>query len=362
MSRSMLEKALIHLLNEEQDKAERIFHQFIVAKARQIHESLRTGDESVLAEGWDDEIASEEYFSEADLADAEDETGDALPDADPMSAPTADATASTDADMSAADAADDLTADLGGDAAMDGEDMGSDDMGGDMGGDADLSADVADIKDQLEKLTAEFEQMMASLDVDGDGDHDETDHDMGGDDVAAGAEETTDDFDFGGDDAGSEDEADAGDETASDDDAEGGKDDGDEDEKKVDESFDDITESVLAELEKVSATLSDGKEVGAGKAVSQNTNSPIPQKGVNSRQGAKPVFTKAEEHKGFERETAPTVKDLPKRKNTRSTAEQGNHPVKAPAAKKEGSLAADGSSVKVDPKMTAAPPQAKSVR
>jgi hypothetical protein len=38
---SILEQALVHLLNEEHEKAEELMHQFVVDRARQIHEGLR---------------------------------------------------------------------------------------------------------------------------------------------------------------------------------------------------------------------------------------------------------------------------------------------------------------------------------
>ena len=65
--RSNLEKAIVHLLNEENDKAESLFHKFIVDRARQIHESLRQGEDLVLEEGWDEEITTESFFTEDDL-------------------------------------------------------------------------------------------------------------------------------------------------------------------------------------------------------------------------------------------------------------------------------------------------------
>jgi hypothetical protein len=45
--RSILEKALIALLNEEREKADALFHEFILERSRQIHESLRQGEDFV---------------------------------------------------------------------------------------------------------------------------------------------------------------------------------------------------------------------------------------------------------------------------------------------------------------------------
>jgi hypothetical protein len=69
--RSILEKALIALLNEEKDKADALFHDFILERSRQIHESLRQGEDFVLDESWEQELSIDEMFSEADLADDE---------------------------------------------------------------------------------------------------------------------------------------------------------------------------------------------------------------------------------------------------------------------------------------------------
>jgi hypothetical protein len=89
-----------------------------------------------------------------------------------------------------------------------------------------------------------------------------------------------------------------------------------EDDDMGDEDLDDITESVMAELEKISVSMEDGKEIAAGKKISTNDKSPMIQATVDKRGGAKPVVTKSVNHQGFERETAPGVKDMPKRKNT----------------------------------------------
>jgi hypothetical protein len=83
-----------------------------------------------------------------------------------------------------------------------------------------------------------------------------------------------------------------------------------------DDNLDDITESVMAELERISVTMTDATEVGAsGKKVSTNTDLPIDAKTRNKK--ADPVtIGKGPTHSGFERETAPSAKSYEKKKNT----------------------------------------------
>lgn len=287
--RSILEKAIVHLLNEEHDKAEALIHRFMVDRARQIHEKLRQSDDRVLEEGWDEEITSESYFTEEDLEDLEaDEAGD---DAAMDDMGGDDMDAEGDAEMADAEVEGDLE-DAGDDLEAASDELEGDLEGDDMA-DGDVEGRIEDLEDQLERLTAEFEALMADDDADMDGD---ADMDMGdemvGDEVA-------------------------GDEMADDAEMADGIEDDMSDEDGDEETFDDITESIVSDLEKISVTLADGKEVGDGKAVAQNKKSVV---GGEKAGEAAPVATKAEEHKGFDREPSPAVKDMPKRRNTRSKA------------------------------------------
>jgi hypothetical protein len=355
--RHLLDKAIVHILNEEYEQAERLIHDFMVQRGRQYHEKLRQGEDVSLTEGWDDEIKTESYFTEADLDAAEDEGGEA--------------------DMGAADAASDLEADMGsdgddmgGDDADMGDDFGAeDDMGDDMGADADapmgddmgseeggVESRVDDLEDQIAKLTAEFEQLMGEM-GDGEGDMpagDEPEGDMPfGDDEGSEEEPEGDDEGsenpFGGDDEGDEEEAPA-------DDAEDEPADDEEEPKNesmnmdMDESYDDITESVLADLEKVVIDLSnkDGKQTDGSAVQGFNTTSPIPQKPVGSREGGDPIRQKVTRHTGFERETAPPSKDLPKRKNNRNSAKDFPESVPAPSNKEGTEGPAGGKTISVN--------------
>lgn len=82
-----------------------------------------------------------------------------------------------------------------------------------------------------------------------------------------------------------------------------------------DDEFADLEESF--DLEQVSdPAMADGKEVGKGGKVSQNTTSPLPSHKVSDRaMKGEPVEIKAEEHSGFELEAAPEVKAKPLLKN-----------------------------------------------
>lgn len=379
--RSILEKAIVHLLNDEKDEADRLFHQFMVERSRQIHESLRNGEDVSLKEGWDDELASEEYFTEDDLDDAEDGEG-AEDAADDLGD---DLEADADADMDdeamddeamADDSMDDM--DMDADADTDADEMG--DAGeGDLDGRIDdIEDQIDDIEDQIERLTAEFEEMMSKM---GEGDD--------ADDMDADADADMDADDADMDDA---DDADMDDMDDADmDDADADKDEDSEDVKEMfffdpkdgrsrkeisadrpkdklaarpeqgiakhpedykdmmadpkmrkayaaggpkgklpeseDDEFDDITESVLAELDKVDVSMTDA-EVGDGKPVAQNNKSPIPQRKASDRNGAKPFELKSDHHAGHEREPAPAVKDMKARKNVRRKSTDGMGAVK----------------------------------
>jgi hypothetical protein len=323
--RSILEKAIVHLLNEEHDQAQALFHKFMVERARQIHESLRQGEDAVLTEGWDENITSESYFTEDDLDGVEDHH------ADDAGVPAGD-----DFGHDAGPVGDDLGSDLGAEGGdeMGGDDLGSD-MGDEMGGDemggeeAPVEDRLADLEDQLERLTADFEEMMGGSSDDSEGDDfgSEDGSDEFGSDEASDAVDDDMTSDEGSEaDLGTDDDAEKASEFdmhESDDSA----DDAEDDELTEEDDFDDISESIIAELEKVSVTMTDGKEIAAGKSFSQNNSSVGLQKKPNPMTDGKPVQIKGSEHKGFERETAPAVKDMKKRKNTKSKAEDGRSSV-----------------------------------
>lgn len=142
--RSKFEQMLEHLINEDEQKAKELFHDIVVAKSREIYETLISED-----------------FDEGMMPGEEDEP-----------APEMEA---SDDEFSGDDATDDMMGDIEG-----GDDMGDDDMGGDdvelSGGDVDELQDrVVDLEDALDALRDEFESLM--------GGEEGTADDMGGDDM-----------------------------------------------------------------------------------------------------------------------------------------------------------------------------------
>jgi len=166
--RTQFEAMLEALINEDQETAKEIFHNIVVAKSREIYESLLDSEDEEKEESIDGE---NEYEESAD--DEEDDTG---------------------TDDAADDSEDDGEDDVGGDA--------TDDMIGDLGDEedgeegeegGDMEDRVMDLEDALDELKAEFEQLMAGEEGE--------EHDMGGDEFGAEPE-------MGGDEFGGADELD----------------------------------------------------------------------------------------------------------------------------------------------------------
>ena len=282
--RSILEQAVLHHLNGEDDRATELFHKFIVGKARQIHESMRDGGEA--GEGDFEDAMSEEYFGDGDLSELEDNNDDAL-DGDEFGGEIDDAEGELDADLGGEG---DFEAgegeegeeefDLGGDAAEEGGEVSAE--------------EIADLKSQLEELTREFADLKADL-----GDEDGSDDDFGDADLDAPAVE---------DDASSDDV---------------------DDEDEDGEPFQAMGESITSELDKIEVNLkADGKQVAAGDTITQNRKSPLPVRKAADRQAGKPVTINSKDHKHFNRETAPTVATMKARRNTMNKSTETLSPVK----------------------------------
>ena len=134
---------LEHLINEDEQKAKELFHDIVVAKSREIYETL-------ISEDFDEGMMPDQMPAEEPEMEASDE-------------------------FSGDDATDDMMGDIEG-----GDDMGGDDMGGDdvslSGGDVDELQDrVVDLEDALDALRDEFESLM--------GGEEGAEDDMGGDDM-----------------------------------------------------------------------------------------------------------------------------------------------------------------------------------
>ena len=78
MSDKTLEQMLEHLVNDDQEKAEELFHEYVVAKSREIYEGLIEAEEGEFDDtDKDEDNDDEEDVKEADMMDLPDEeTGD----------------------------------------------------------------------------------------------------------------------------------------------------------------------------------------------------------------------------------------------------------------------------------------------
>ena len=76
--KKILTQMLEHLVNDEQDKAEELFHEYVVAKSREIYEELI---ESELEEESKDEEEVEEATKESDEDEVEEATEESDEDA-----------------------------------------------------------------------------------------------------------------------------------------------------------------------------------------------------------------------------------------------------------------------------------------
>jgi hypothetical protein len=134
--RTQFEAMLEALINEDQETAQEIFHNIVVAKSREIYEELLSEDFD-LEEG-------ENPFADKDSEDSADDSEEPADD---------EADDSEESDDVGGDATDDFIDDV-----TDGEE---EEGGESEEGDDDQEARIMDLEDALEELKAEFEQLMA---------------------------------------------------------------------------------------------------------------------------------------------------------------------------------------------------------
>ena len=272
------------VLNEEDEAADELMHQYFVSLARRINEELE--DEEISEDSLDydmeddltgeirsdmDEIESEEGVAEEGDMDYDDESGEAEFDID----------------------------------------MGAE------GGEADLGDLIVSVEDAFNELKAEFERLSGEdlngdemsmdyddngdMDYEGDGDMDDMDYDNGEEDYDNGEEETEESM-FEDDDEDDKDELDE----EKDKDLDEDEDELDEEkDKDLDEDEDELDESVA--LSSVAApTNAEGHEIGAGGTFTTNTKSINNLKGTGNLKdtSAKPVMSTGGETKGHSRQTA----------------------------------------------------------
>jgi len=284
-----LEQVLEYLIAGKQDQAKELLHQVFIEKARKIHEDIMSHDD--MEEDHDlggDEGDDWKHDIMGDHDEHLEELSDEI-DAEETMAEDEDVSVGDDDMM-------DMHDDMGGDD-MGGDDMAADDMGGDDAeGMEGIEDTIGDLEDALAELKAEFERLESGEEDAGE---------------EAGEE------DAGEEDAGEE----AGEEDASEEDAGEESSEEDMDESWLEEDWDDLAEAI--DLEKVKVPASG--EVGSGTFSSADANakakSPIATS-QTQRMGAKPIKTDDKHHSGYNRETAPSSKDMGIT-NRRKTAETG---------------------------------------
>ena len=136
------EQLIEYVINDEDKKAQELFHDIVVAKSREIYESMMDEEQGEeLDEGTDD---IEEGAMGGDAADS-------LID---------DVEMEEESDINMEGEEDDMGSDdMGGDDMA--ADMGGDDMGGD---EAATKDDIMNLEDKLDELMAQFEDMMGNGD------------------------------------------------------------------------------------------------------------------------------------------------------------------------------------------------------
>lgn len=269
-----LNKVLEMLINEEQNEATGLLHEWFVERSKQIHEELMSEDNTLSQDIEDDQeaIKSEEFYGEADEdSDAEGEE-------------------ELDGDIEA------------------GDEIASDDVDGEMEGPEDMSpeASIGDTIEDLEAVMARLKAEFAQI----------TGADEAGEEVAGD--------EFGADAVGIEDESEMAEENFAFESADADAEDDDaEDVVESADDFSDLEESWVLEPVK-DPNLQGGKEIGAdGAKVSLNDKSPLPEHDGPGRVGGKAVEIKSDHHEGHEREASPEVKGRPLLKNQVKKATDG---------------------------------------
>lgn len=158
--KNLLEQMLEHLVNEDQEKAEELFHQYVVEKSREIYENLieEEVDENLDEESKDedddeDETVEEAAKSDDDEDEDEDEVDESIEELDVEDLDEADPTD---------ELAGDISDEMGGE---EGDDMDMDDMEGEEKEEEELFQDLDDIVDQLQ---AKFDELKSQEDDEGE--------------------------------------------------------------------------------------------------------------------------------------------------------------------------------------------------
>ena len=174
MSTNKFESLLELLINEENEKAEALFHEIVVEKSRDIYENL--ADETVTAEAKEESTDEEVKETEESKGDdkveetseeSKDEQVDEVVEIEDE-ATESETTEEESIEEVGGDATDELVKDISAEEegemdADNGEEMPAD-MDADKGEEGDVEDRVVDLEDALDELKAEFEAMMGKKD------------------------------------------------------------------------------------------------------------------------------------------------------------------------------------------------------
>ena len=168
------EQLLELLINEENEKAEALFHEIVVEKSRDIYEGL--ADETTATEAKEEskEEAVEETKDETVEETTEESKDEEANEGEEVQIEDEKTEEETIEEVGG-DATDELVKDIAADETGDAE-TAADDMEKDMGADAeegDTEERVADLEDALDELKAEFEKMMSGKMGDEEGSEEE---------------------------------------------------------------------------------------------------------------------------------------------------------------------------------------------
>ena len=184
MSNNKFESLLELLINEENDKAEALFHEIVVEKSRDIYENLADEETKTVESKEEEKEESKEEVKETEASKEEttekkvDETTEETKDEEVKETEVAkDEEKTTESQTTeeesieevGGDATDelvkDISADQDGDAEIPGEEIpGDPEADAENGEEGDVEDRVVDLEDALDELKAEFEAMMAGKD------------------------------------------------------------------------------------------------------------------------------------------------------------------------------------------------------
>ena len=161
------EQLIEYIINDDEAKAKALFHDIVVAKSREIYESLMDEEQPAVSNNAVGGLVDEVEMDETGMHEADDELG--MPGDDMGGEP------------------DDMGGDMGG--------MPGDDMGGDSEAPA-TKSDIMDLESAIDELKAEFDRLMSDeggsddemdMDMDSDGEEGGEENPFGGSDDEEGA-------------------------------------------------------------------------------------------------------------------------------------------------------------------------------